>query len=191
MSITILRLLLALNAAHSLHPTYAGRVRQPSTIVGAAPRPDLASTRNTTVLRFTEARARARALGAADADEYAELRGFGAYALPRAPDTFWAAFWQGWDDWLGVRLAYADARRTVRRLGLGSEAEYAAMLRDGAETERVTDERWNAGHALQLRPPGDLPGSGDADVARLPADPATVYGDDWQGWVDFLGIVGH
>eukprot|EP00613_Pedinella_sp_CCMP2098_P020441 CAMPEP_0171683924 /NCGR_PEP_ID=MMETSP0991-20121206/1384_1 /TAXON_ID=483369 /ORGANISM="non described non described, Strain CCMP2098" /LENGTH=248 /DNA_ID=CAMNT_0012271357 /DNA_START=87 /DNA_END=829 /DNA_ORIENTATION=+ len=134
-------------------------------------------------MTFRQARAMARVLCADDQDEYSDLRGRGAYALPLSPEAVWSSEWSGWDDWLGVKLPYKEAKGMVRRLGVQSPEHYALLREQGAELQQVGSERWNSNHALKLR---DVGGS-DGNWPRLPADPAWAYGGEWAGWDSFLG----
>jgi hypothetical protein len=152
-------------------------------VTAAKPSSPLNSRSGLSSLSFYEARALARALDVDSEEDWAERRGRGAYALPLEPEGVWPGDWLGWDDWLGQPLPFFEARALVDALGLRSEAEYGACLRDGAEMIRAAPGSWNAAHALQLRPRS---GEDRRDVARLPTRPDLRYADDWEGWAHFL-----
>ena len=97
---------------------------------------------------FEEARDMARAMGMSSREEYEEYDCPGAYRLPKRPEETWPDAWLGWDDWLGVPLALADASAAARRLGLRAEDEYLAHVRAHpgdrlpARPDRYYRERW-------------------------------------------------
>ena len=90
----------------------------------------------------------ARAMGMSSREEYEEYDCPGAYRLPKRPEETWPDAWLGWDDWLGVPLALADASAAARRLGLRAEDEYLAHVRAHpgdrlpARPDRYYRERW-------------------------------------------------
>ena len=157
----------------------ASVVRPPSRLAPvrmSAPRRVLAA------LPFEEARAMARSMGMSSKQEWDEYDCPGAYRLPKDADVVWAAQWQGWDDWLGVRLSFADARRLVRSLGLRDRSEYEAAMRESARMERADPSAWNGSHALRLR--DDATAAAAVDLGRVPIQPDVAYKSDWA---DFLG----
>ena len=157
-----------------------GALRAPAR---ASLQPMMAARKVLASLSFAEARAMARALGLDSRDEFLEYACPGAYRLPSDPDVVWAADWQGWDDFLGTRLPWEEARSLVRALGLKDDAAYTAMRAEAAAAERADPNAWNGKHALRLR-------SGSSDgpepLGRLPAKPDLVY-REWTSWTDFLG----
>ena len=115
----------------------------------------------------------ARSMGFSSKDEWDEYGCPGAYRLPRDADVVWQQEWQGWDDFLGVILPWAEAKELVSTLGLRDQAEYREVLRshrEGAEARADATA---------------------VDVGRLPAQPDVYYAmhgaAEWSGWDDFLG----
>ena len=98
---------------------------------------------------FDEARSMARAMGMSSKEEYDEYDCPGAYRLPKRPEETWPDEWLGWNDWLGVPLALADASAAARRLNLRTEDEYLAHVRAHpgdrlpARPDRYYRERWD------------------------------------------------
>jgi len=80
--------------------------------------------------------------------------------LPSRPDLAYPAEWQGWDDWLGVLLPFAEARAAVSRLGVLSQEHWWAVARERASLLQ------------QL---------------RVPARPHIYYAKEWRGYDDWLG----
>jgi len=129
---------------------------------------------------FEEARAFARGLGLRNNLEWRAFCGgkkpeLGVlpYDVPSQPDCAFACLgWRGYGDWLGTAavsslhapvLPFAEARDTMRRLGLRSGDEY---------------REW----AVGKRP--DLP----SRSKLMPTNPQRTYADaGWAGWGDFLG----
>ena len=99
----------------------------------------------------------ARAMGLSSEAEWREYTCPGAYRLPQDPDVVWAGEWQGWDDWLGTPLAFAEARLLLCTAGIADEAAYHAFVREG-----------------------------DEQASRLPAQPDKYYRTEWAGWTAFL-----
>jgi hypothetical protein len=87
--------------------------------------------------------------------------------IPATPNvTYRRRGWVGWGDFLGTGnlanfkrefLAFAEARRFVRSLKIGSSAEWRAWCRS----------------------------EGTPDT--IPANPEKSYAKQWRGWPDFLG----
>eukprot|EP00959_Pyramimonas_sp_CCMP1952_P020156 425334-Pyramimonas_sp.AAC.2 len=158
----------------------SGRARGGAVVVRAAHgkrRVGLAS------LPFVDARAIARTLNVSAAEDWDDYRGRGPYALPSDPEAVWAREWLGWDDWLGCMLPFDAARQLASELGLGSEEEYLATMREAQEMDRVDPSAWNAKHALTPRPRE----SAAPDLARLPLRPDVYFAREWKGWEHFLG----
>jgi len=115
------------------------------------------------MMPFPEAREYARRLSLHSAKEW--FHWARSPSRPRNiagnPDKTYAALWKGWRDWLGyplkIRLPFREARRRVRRLGLGSEREW---------------KRW-AGSAERPQ--------------NIPRKPRQVYAAEWQGMANWLG----
>jgi superfamily II DNA or RNA helicase len=118
-------------------------------------------------LRFGEAREFVRSLGLKSRDEW------NAYSasekrpsnIPSSPHQFYGNEWAGYGDFLGTGnpgrnrefLPFKEAREFVRSLGL------------------KTYEGWNAYSASGKRP------------SNIPSSPHRVYGNEWEGYGDFLG----
>jgi hypothetical protein len=85
--------------------------------------------------------------------------------IPKTPAIFYKAQWKGWDFWLGrdVCMPFAAAREFARALGLNSAEEWHEFCRGKLRGARK-------------RPPG------------LPARPEYVYGAQFKGFDDWLGI---
>ena len=110
-------------------------------------------------LTFDECRRKTKGMGLRTEEEFRDI-GVPQYC-PSRPDDMFADEWRGWDDFLGVRRPYDDARRLARTLGVASEFGWSAFAHR---------------HAPVLE---DL---------RLPARPSLAYGDAWRGWADWLGL---
>jgi len=118
------------------------------------------------LLPFTEVRKMARGLGLDTKDDFDDWlnnggRGveFGGY-FPQKPDELYEDDWRGWDDFLGARRSYDDAKRELKQLGL------------------TTRDEWQ--HFTQNYP--DVL----ADL-RIPVVPEQAYRADFKGFDDWLG----
>ena len=110
-------------------------------------------------LTFDECRKKARLMGHRCEADWREV-GVPKYS-PSRPDDMFPDEWLGWDDFLGVRRPYEDARKLARTLGVRSELAWSA-------------------YAVSFAPVlADL---------RLPARPSLAYGDAFRGWDDWLGL---
>jgi rhodanese-related sulfurtransferase len=122
-------------------------------------------------LSFEEARAFVHTLGLQDTKAWERACATGAVpvTIPRTPQQTYHTEWQGFGDWLGSKtllprkrefLPFEEARTFVHSLGLHGARQWSAYCRSGA------------------RP------------SSIPAQPHTVYSDEWKGWGDYLGT-GH
>lgn len=86
----------------------------------------------------------------------------GAYQIPKDADVVWAESWQGWEDFLGITLTFAEGREVAHKLeGIETEEAYMALMNS------------------KTIPDGDI-------SSRLPFRPDLKYKEEWQGWEDFL-----
>lgn len=120
--------------------------------------------KKTRLYPFWEARKIARQYGFSTRDEFIEYECAGAYQLPKNPEEVWVNDWTGWEDFLGVILAFEEALPVSRSLGLKTEDEYLALFSDRASN--IDD--------------GDL-------ASRLPYKPNLFYKAKWKSWDHFLG----
>ena len=118
---------------------------------------------------FEEARKIARGHGFASRQEFLEYDCPGAYQVPKNADEVWAEDWISWEDFLGVPLAFEEAREVARKqVGpasvrkISTEDEYKRLF----ESKTVNDS--------------DI-------VSRLPYRPDLKYKTKgWISWDDFL-----
>ncbi|CAK9090180.1 unnamed protein product [Durusdinium trenchii] len=119
------------------------------------------------VLPFDEARRCVQAIGFSCRSEWDEWVADGKKSpflgpyVPSDPEAMYAEEWQGWDDFLGVILPFAQARLVSRLLGLKNQESWYRFV----EADPV-----------RLR------------SLRLPALPAVYYRNDWQGYEDWLDL---
>ena len=66
------------------------------------------------IYTWNEARAKARAYGFSTQQEFVDYECAGTYQLPKNADEVWAEEWTSWDDFLGVRLGFDQARDIAR-----------------------------------------------------------------------------
>jgi hypothetical protein len=125
-------------------------------------------------LRFNGARALSRRLGLTNEAQFIKWRrGHLKHRLrcpvnmPMHPDRIYPEF-KGWPDFLAFTprtwMPFDKVREFVHRLGLKNQLEY---------------RKWAAG---RLRRPGL-----SARPKNIPANPAQIYSDHWDGFNDFLG----
>lgn len=111
---------------------------------------------------FEEARRIARGHGFDSKEEFLEYMCPGAYQIPKDADVVWAESWQGWEDFLGITLTFAEGREVAHKLeGIETEEAYMALMKS------------------KTIPDGDI-------SSRLPFRPDLKYKEQWQGWEDFL-----
>ena len=122
-----------------------------------------ASTNKKKLYSYCEARRIARQYGFIDRQEFIEYECAGAYQLPKNPEDVWSDEWSGWDDFLGVTLAFEDAIPVARSLNLESASEYVEMF---AAKDDIFSE--------------------DKLASRLPYKPDLFYKNEWMGWDYFL-----
>lgn len=109
---------------------------------------------------FESARKAAQKLNAVSRRDYREKCVTDA-RLPPFPDKTFPSAWKGWSDYLGT---------------VSSSEKYATYF-EAREACRKLSFGNNTNYAknYKLLDP------------RLPGAPATFYGEDWQGWADYLG----
>jgi len=86
---------------------------------------------------------------------------FGSAYFPAKPHELYIEEWRGWDDFLGARRDYQDAKRVVKNLGIQSQAQW-----------------WN----FAEQHPDIL-----AEL-RVPVRPHRAYRQQFLGYDDWLGL---
>ena len=120
------------------------------------------------IYTWNEARAKARAYGFSTQQEFVDYECAGTYQLPKNADEVWAEEWTSWDDFLGVRLGFDQARDIARTClagghGVDSEEKYLELMRG----KTIGDDELSS---------------------RLPLRPDLYYKAEWVSWQDFLGL---
>lgn len=87
--------------------------------------------------------------------------------IPAAPEAVYRAQWKGWGDFLGTGRIAQHLRRY---------RPFEAARRWAHRQRLESQQAWEAMVAL-----GHLP-------ADIPSNAHRIYGDQWRGWEDFLGI---
>lgn len=114
---------------------------------------------------FEEARKIARGHGFRTREEFIEYECAGAYQLPKNADQVWKNEWKGWDDFLGVPLAFFQGREVARALeNINSSDQYTDLMRSKSI-------------------------SNDDLASRLPFRPDLYYKAEWISWDDWLGLL--
>jgi len=123
--------------------------------------------RYTRLLPFDQARKTVRSIGFVDKEEWDEWVAegksnpwLGPY-MPSRPDLMYEDDWRGWDDFLGVILAFESARAVVHQLGVADQEAWWRLVRERSELL--------------------------ADL-RVPAWPHLKYRSQWAGYDDWLGL---
>ena len=79
---------------------------------------------------FEEARRIARGHGFDSKEEFLDYMCPGAYQIPKDADVVWAESWQGWEDFLGITLTFAEGREVAQKLeGIETEEAYMALMK--------------------------------------------------------------
>lgn len=116
----------------------------------------------------------ARTYGFTSQEEFLDYDCPGTYQVPKDPQVVWADEWKGWDDFLGVPLAYEQGKQVARelaeRMHLTTKEDYLAVMEKRGGT---TDQS---------------PISDDDLAARLPYRPDLYYeNEEWESWEEWLG----
>merc|ERR1719401_47255 len=111
-------------ATHRLPPRLAGRM------TGGDAAETSQATASRRLFSFDEARRLARGHGFASKEEFLDYSCPGAYQLPKDADVVWREEWRGWEDFLGVALAFREGRDVARALaGVDTEEEYLTLIK--------------------------------------------------------------
>jgi superfamily II DNA or RNA helicase len=166
---------------------------------------------------FEEAREFARSLNLSGHEEWKKQIKTLPLDIPKAPNWMYSDEWNGWADWLGtVRdwRPFREVQEFARGLNIKSMREWKKQTLpidipycpqkvyadewngwpDFLGTEkawRSFDEAREFAHSLKLRSNTEWreycrSGKRPLDI---PANPDTVYSDEWVSWPDFLGTV--